>query len=59
MTKTEARELLGCANDAQLADALNITRGAISQWPEQLPEHAQRRVESYLYRRVNRGRKHR
>ena len=58
MTKTEARESLGCDTDAQLAEALNLTRGAISQWPEKLPEHAIRRVESALYRRTRRG-KHR
>ncbi len=55
MTKAEARELLGCDNDAQLAEALYLTLGGVSQWSDPLPEHAIRRVESRLYRKVRRG----
>lgn len=35
MTKDQAAELFG-GRDADLARALNLTRGAISQWPDEL-----------------------
>lgn len=53
MTKQDAMEALGCDNLTQLADALKITNGAISQWSDPLPPHAVRRVEATLYRRIS------
>lgn len=53
MTKQDAMEALGCDTLTQLADVLNITQGAVSQWPDPLPPHAVRRVESVLYRRIS------
>lgn len=60
MTKTDAMESLGCDTLAKLAEVLGVTPSAISQWPEKLPPHAIRRVESVLYRRVRgqRGQHH-
>lgn len=58
MTKQEAMEELGCDTLTQLAEALNITLGAVSQWPEKLPEHAIRRVHAALYRRSKHGKRH-
>lgn len=54
MTKTEAMEELGVETLAKLADVLSVSPSAVSQWPEKLPPHAVRRVESVLYRRVRR-----
>ena len=36
MTKSEAIKIFG--SGAELARALGITRGAVSQWPEDLPQ---------------------
>jgi len=57
MKKSQAMELLGARTQTELADRLGISQAAVSQWPEELPEHAVRRVESRLYRRIKRGRK--
>jgi pyrroloquinoline quinone (PQQ) biosynthesis protein C len=54
MTKQDAMEELGCDTLKELAEALGVTPSAISQWPDPLPDHAVRRVESRLYRRVRR-----
>lgn len=56
MKKQEAMDLLGCRNLTELADALSLSKGAVSQWRDPLPESAVRRVESKLYRKVG-GRK--
>lgn len=55
MTKTDAMESLGVETLAKLADVLGITPAAVSQWPEELPPHAIRRVESVLYRKISKG----
>lgn len=57
MTKLEAMAELGCTNQAQLAEALGVTRGAVCQWPDNgpLPDSVVRRVESLLYRRTRTG----
>jgi len=57
MKKTEAMERLGATTQTEFADRLGISQSAVSQWPEELPEHAVRRVESRLYRRITHGRK--
>ena len=57
MTKQDAMDELGCDTARQLADALNITESAISQWTDPLPEHAIRRVESAIYRRIRNGKR--
>jgi predicted transcriptional regulator len=58
MKKQEAMELLEARTQTELADRLGISQAAVSQWSEELPEHAVRRVESQLYRRINkRGRR--
>jgi hypothetical protein len=54
MTKQEAMESFGCETLTQLADVLNVSLSAISQWTDPLPESAVIRVESALYRRKKR-----
>lgn len=54
MTKTEAMEALGVDKYQKLAEVLSVSPAAVSQWPEDLPPHAVRRVESVLYRRIPR-----
>lgn len=52
MKKQEAMDLLGARTQTEFADRLGISQAAVSQWPEELPEHARRRVESVLYRKI-------
>lgn len=43
------RAALGASSDAQMAEMLGLTRGAVTQWRKRgsIPEKARRRVESY------------
>lgn len=52
MTKQDAMEELGCDNLSELARALDVTPAAVSQWPDPLPEYAERRVMAKLYKRI-------
>jgi hypothetical protein len=52
MTKGEAMELLGCEDDRQLAEALNVSVQVARDWPQVLPPHVARRVTERLYRRL-------
>jgi hypothetical protein len=58
MTKQDAMDELGCETLTQLADTLGVSLAAVSQWTDPLPASAIRRVESALYRRNRRGRRH-
>jgi DNA-binding transcriptional regulator YdaS (Cro superfamily) len=51
MTKKRAMKLLGVDTLAALADALEVSPSAVSQWTDPLPKHAVRRVQAALYRR--------
>lgn len=58
MTKQDAMDELGCRGVVELARALNVSHSTVSMWPDVLPEHAVRRVESVLYRqRARRSRR--
>ncbi len=59
MTKEDAMQELGCNTLTQLADILNVSLAAVSQWSDPLPDSAVRRVESVLYKKVTRRVKHR
>lgn len=50
MKKSEAIELLGGTVSAA-ADAIGITRSAVSQWPEELPDPIRDRVQAAIWRR--------
>ena len=54
MKKQEAMDSLGCNTLTELAEAVSLSKGAISQWSDPLPPHAVRRIESVLYRRARR-----
>lgn len=49
MTRVEAREHFG--NDAAIAKALGITKGAVSQWGDAIPESRQLQIH-----RITKGR---
>ena len=50
MTKQDAIRLFG-ATEADLARALGITRSAVNQWPDELPQHLQDRVNGVALRK--------
>lgn len=43
MTKTDAINYFG--NGSRLAEALSVSRAAVSRWPEQIPELRQLQLE--------------
>lgn len=49
MTKAEALGLLGGTADAA-AEAIGITRQAVDQWPDELPNRIRDRVQAALWR---------
>ena len=51
MKKSEAIELLGGTVSAA-AEAIGITRSAVSQWPEELPDPIRDRVQAAIWRRA-------
>lgn len=50
MKKTQAIELLGGSVTA-VADAIGISRSAVSQWPDELPDSIRDRVQAAIARR--------
>lgn len=59
MTKTEAFALMGCSGPVELAEALNITSGAISQWPDdRIPALRAYQIKEMVNKRERRSRKH-
>lgn len=50
MNKSEAIQLLGGSVSAA-ADAIGITRSAVSQWPDDLPDAIRDRVQAALARK--------
>jgi hypothetical protein len=50
MNKTQAIEMLGGTVTAA-AEAIGITRSAVSQWPEELPDAIRDRVQAALARK--------
>lgn len=52
MTKQDAMDLLGCSDERELAEALNVSTSVAAQWPSVLPGRIAARVESIASRRT-------
>jgi len=55
MTKQDAMDELGVETLAKLAEVLNVSPSAVSQWTDPLPEYAVRRVHAKLYKKISRA----
>lgn len=49
MTKKQALKRMRCETQTELAQALGVTRSAVSHWPDPLPDYAIRRVKAALH----------
>lgn len=59
MTKKQALKRMRCETQSELAQALGVTRSAVSHWPDPLPDYAIRRVKAALHDRSGSNVKHR
>lgn len=59
MTKKQALKRMRCETQTELAQALGVTRSAVSHWPDPLPDYAIRRVKAALHDRSGNNVQHR